>query len=115
MDTYVATKMPVGPVLKPSHTFRTVFLLLLLATLISAGATTYVLIKQKNTPATTPAPISAADNPFAAETTPTNPFADSANAATVTTPFSDETGENPFDQFETTPSASPTSEYQNPF
>lgn len=94
----------------PSKSFRIIFLLLLLATLASAAATTWILMGGL-TPASTPAaPIStvpaAVENPFAVESQTANPFVDTAIASSesATNPFEDEETllENPFAAFAST-------------
>lgn len=100
---------------KPKNFFRVVFLLLLIATLVSAAATTYILIsgKQKGAPVQA-VPISNTSdttitdnavvetNPFDSENTQVNPFGNT------------EETDNIFSEFETD-SVTATGEYQNPF
>ncbi len=103
------------PQIKPHTGFRLIFLLLLLAVLISAGATTYILISSKNSqvPATQP---TAEENPFDSVSVYTNPFTDETTVTTVN-PFAETStsSANPFDQFADQANTTQTDTYQNPF
>lgn len=100
---------------KPKNFFRIIFLLLLIATLASAAATTYILIsgKQKGAPVQA-VPISSTSDTTITDNAviETNPF-DSEN--TQVNPFDNtEETDNIFSEFETD-SVTATGEYQNPF
>jgi hypothetical protein len=101
----------------PSKRFRLVFLLLLLATLASALATTYILMTGKTlapTPTKSPAAV-APVNPFASDSAQVNPFSDPSQLAATSSgnPFADSQSTNPFDTFDT--SATTPSSAANPF
>lgn len=117
----VANQTPIAS--QPKSSFRIIFLLLLLAILASAIATTYILMTG-NTPKIASDNITAqtaTENPFAdeAQTTKSNPFTDfetlekeNLNEAAL---FEEETSENFFAQFETQETSTGSTEYENPF
>lgn len=106
---------------KPSSSFRIIFMVLLLGVLVSAAATTYILVtgKKPNLVPTSPSLQTSLENPFASETESSNPFADTTSTEDTSNPFAgtETASTNPFDQFEAGSSAtSPNaSGYENPF
>lgn len=124
MDSFTANVVTPGEMQmpqpqNPKKSFRVVFMLLLLAVLASAVATAFILISgQKPQIAANPSPVpTKEENPFVTEPAQTNPFSETAEVESVAAnPFSDDTSDNPFDQFDTlATSSSDTETYQNPF
>lgn len=100
---------------KPSSVLP-VILLLVIATLISAGVSWFILTQKTTTTDMSqnnqPSP-STQDNPFITEPAE-NPFLDEANL--TGNPFEEEESENPFDLFDTEATTSAgNDQYQNPF
>ena len=108
----------------PAHpSWRWVFLVLLVATLLSALVSTYILITGKRPTLVNEQPNPEIDNPFVGQANTTNPFAadtvtsNSSNAFTDTATNS--SSSNPFSQFDSdssnTSQAGASGTYQNPF
>lgn len=102
----------------PKRKLHTLFFLLLIATLISAGATAYLLISLSQKTLLSSSMPSAEANPFA-QNSDTNPFSNiaSSETQTVANPFTKTNSDNPFDQFDTgnNSDAGSSGQYQNPF
>jgi len=104
---------------KSRHPLRPIFFLLLIATLLSATATTYILVTgniPQLVPQEEPLPQTTTENPFlpgAAEAA-SNPFSEENAQVDISQAFSEEAPVNFFDQF-TTEEAGSSGEYQNPF
>lgn len=117
MDTFTATVDPnqpqsAGMVKKPNPHFRLIFLLLLIAVLLSAGATTYILISRTTAPV--PVVETVEPNPFD-ETLSENPLEEDANqTASAGGIFVETATDNFFDQFGDNTATSSDS-YENPF
>ncbi len=114
----VTNLLPQQEQTKSRKSFRSLFIFLLLVVLVSAGATTYILISRNAAGnINSNAPISAQTNPFAQETEIVNPFTDTTIASeSAANPFDSVESANPFDQFDTnTRQAGSSGTYQNPF
>jgi hypothetical protein len=97
---------------KAPSSLRIIFFILLIAVLLSATATTYILMTWKsNTP--TLSPVNSDENPFSSEIS-SNIFLEPSEDIS-STPFNENFENNPFDAFEIGTEATPTQEYENPF
>lgn len=99
--------------------WRWVFLILLVATLLSALASTYILMTGKKPVLVKDQPSLETDNPFASEPETTNPFVSEVVTSNSADPFATTTSSNPFSQFDSdssnTSTAGSSGEYENPF
>lgn len=100
------------PYKKPSKSFRFVFLFFLIAVLLLAVATTYILVSGNKQ---TDSISQTEENPFSELSTTAyqNPFTQTTQAQTAD-PFAESGNENFFAQFDTGTTVN-TTDYQNPF
>ena len=103
----------------PHPPWRWIFVVLLIATLLSALGTTYILITGQKPTLVRKQLNTEADNPFASQPETTNPFVSSQITSNNSNPFAENNSNNPFSQFDTdssnSNSAGASGAYQNPF
>jgi hypothetical protein len=130
MDNFTATVVSVGDQTPTSTAMPKksgvpnggLIVFLILAVLLSAAATIYLIMSGPQTPAPPLIPQTAeatptseqTENPFSDSAVTVNPFDETATDSGTVNPFAEESTNNPFDQFESG-TATTSSPAQNPF